>query len=372
MSTLLNESDDLDDDVMGGMEFGGASGGDRISSSGGGSGVDNGASRKRRKYIPTCAADGMRVRIKPGRKAGWQASAMAEAAAMEFGEASGEDDEDTESGDDHEAAFADAHMGGVGNNSRNHANDRSNRESNIRVATKKQMLGGAGNGAYPPNMMGTTTIQGNFQILVGGCTTFVAGDGCLLSRTVDTSAHVFYGEHKKRHQRKDILKQELQRIAGGLALLQSYAAGHPHPPRIAYHPTTLGSGSGVIGGKSFTQVYSQNRDYHPVKQPTTKGQGRKGKSKSDEPNEVKIRRKPGPMKGWKLAAAGGMPGDSGGEAPPPKRRYTKSGTAKTPIPKAEHKPRRGRIPAVHDPNRPRKGTTLTNPTEPYAAIHALT
>ena len=356
-SLVLNESDDLDDDAIAGMDLGGAGGADKLSSSGGGSGLDTTAARKRRRYAPTYASDGMRVRLKPGRKAGWQASAMAEAAAFEYGEAS-EDGEDTESGDDHGDAVTTADQA---NSARNSANNRDNRESNIRVMTKKQTHGGAGSAAYPPNMMGTATIQGNFQVLVGGCTTFVAGDGCLLSRTVDTSANLFYGEHKKRNHRKEILRQELQRIAGSLAMLQSYASGHPHPPRMGHHPATLGSG--IIGGKTFTQVYSQNRDYYPAKH-ATKARKRRSKSEPRDDDDqrggtsngaTKVRRKPGPMKGWKLAAAGGAGAlETDGKGP-----ATKKGRGgrqpKVPVPKPEGKKRRGRIPTVHDPNLPRKG-----------------
>ena len=363
--SLLNESDDLDDDAIGALgtdSGGGASGGaDGLPASGGGSGVDKAAARKRRRYNPSNASDGMRIRVKPGRKAGWQASAMAEAAAAEYGEAS----EGTRDGEDNETAsdgstVVDRTVPG---------NERENRKCSIGMAAKVLALGGAGNAAYPVNLMSTATIQGNFQILVGGCTTFVAGDGCLLSRTVDASANVFYGEHKKRNHRKAILKQELQHIAASLALLQSYAAGHPHPPpRMGHHPSTLGRGN--IGGKTFTQVYSQNRDYHPVKQAATKPRKRVSKPEPRDDDDrrdgtsdgdAKVRRKPGPMKGWKLAAAaaGALDADgnlieTGGKGPGTRRRRG-SKPPKVPAPKPEHKPRRGRIPTVHDPNLPRKG-----------------
>ena len=59
---------------------------------------------------------------------------------------------------------------------------------------------------------------------MGGCTTFIAGDGCILSRTVDTGANLFYGEQRSRERRKDMLRQELSRVADNLARLNTAAA----------------------------------------------------------------------------------------------------------------------------------------------------
>ena len=100
-------------------------------------------------------------------------------------------------------------------------------------------------------------IQGDFQILVGGCTTFVAGGGCIITRALDISAPLFYGEHKKRERRKDSLRRELRRVAEGLAKLHAMVA------------TRAASGRGADGGMGMGVVHpgvggGRGRGHGPV------------------------------------------------------------------------------------------------------------
>jgi hypothetical protein len=89
-------------------------------------------------------------------------------------------------------------------------------------------------------------IQGDFQILVGGCTAFIAGGGCILTRALDTSAPIFYGEHKKRERRKESLRRELRRISDGMAKLQAMVAARAASGRGGL--TGAGARAGAGGG----------------------------------------------------------------------------------------------------------------------------
>jgi hypothetical protein len=56
-----------------------------------------------------------------------------------------------------------------------------------------------------------------------GCTKFLAGEGVAYTRLVDLSAPLFQWEHRRREERKRVLREELQRMHEAVEVLQEAA-----------------------------------------------------------------------------------------------------------------------------------------------------